>query len=74
MLTEGEVKLRAEGTELWLAALNPEPLAVVQRSKLGEALGRERMLISVQGAVERYQARSAGRTPTQDGANPKEER
>jgi high affinity sulfate transporter 1 len=73
MLAEGEAKLRAEGAELWLAALNPEPLAVVQRSKLGGALGRERMFISVQGAVERYEARSAGRTPAPGSANPKEE-
>jgi MFS superfamily sulfate permease-like transporter len=75
MLAEGEAKLRAEGAELWLAALNPEPLAVVQRSKLGGALGRERMFISVQGAVDRYEARSAGRTPAPapGSANPKEE-
>jgi hypothetical protein len=35
-------------------ALNPEVLAMVQRSSLGEALGRERMLFNLPTAVERY--------------------
>ena len=54
MLIEGEEQLRQEGIALWLAALNPEALAVVQRSKLGETLGRERMFFNVQAAVEKY--------------------
>jgi sulfate permease, SulP family len=55
MLTEGEEKLRSDGIAVWLAALNPEALAVVQRSKLGPTLGRERMFFNVQAAVERYE-------------------
>jgi sulfate permease, SulP family len=55
MLTEGEEKLRGDGVAVWLAALNPEALAVVQRSKLGAALGRERMFFNLQAAVERYE-------------------
>ena len=55
MLIEGEEKLRRDGIVLWLAALNPEALAVVQRSKLGETLGRERMVFNVQAAVEKYE-------------------
>ena len=39
MLTEAEERLRDEGIELWLAGCNPEVLAVVRNSKLGERLG-----------------------------------
>ena len=42
---------------LWIAALNPEVLAVVQRSPLAETLGRERMFHGVQAAVEAYERR-----------------
>ena len=55
MLIEGEERLRQEGIALWLAALNPEALAVVQRSKLGEMLGRARMFFNVQAAVAKYE-------------------
>ena len=55
MLIEAEAKLRDEGIALWLAALNPEALEVVQRSKLGETLGRERMLFNLATAVERFE-------------------
>lgn len=54
MLIEGEERLRERGSQLWLVALNPEVLAMVQRSSLGEALGRERMLFTLPTAVERY--------------------
>jgi high affinity sulfate transporter 1 len=63
MLAELEAKLREEGIELWLAALNPAPLAVVQRSDLGKVLGRARMCVSVENAVQRYEARPPGRMP-----------
>jgi hypothetical protein len=36
-------------------------LTVVQRSKLGETLGRERMFLNLQAAVERYER--AGSAP-----------
>ena len=45
---------RADGIMLWLVALNPDVLAVVQRSRLGEQLGRERMFFSLEQAVENY--------------------
>jgi SulP family sulfate permease len=57
MLTEGEKRYREQGVELWLAGLNPEVLAMVQHSPLGETLGRERMLFNVETAVERYEKR-----------------
>jgi len=56
MLIEGEARLRERGSLLWLVALNPEVLRMVQRSTLGETLGRERLLFNLQSAVERYQS------------------
>lgn len=55
MLAEAEERLRHEGVALWLAALNPEVLGVVKRSKLGEALGRDRLFFNVQMAVEQFE-------------------
>lgn len=60
MLEEGEEKLRHEGVELWITALNPNVLATVRRSELGRRLGRERMFFTLQLAVERYQQTKAG--------------
>jgi len=59
MLIEGEERQREAGIVLWLAALNPEPLAVVQRSTLGQTLGRERMFFNVQAAVDRFEQSQA---------------
>jgi SulP family sulfate permease len=56
MLTEAEERQREQGVELWLVGLNPEVLAVVQRSPLGERLGRDRMLFNLETAVARYLA------------------
>ena len=56
MLEEAEAKLREEGVTLWLAALSPEALVLVQRSPLGARLGRERMFFTLAQAVERYRA------------------
>ena len=40
MLIEGEKRARERGVALWLVGLNPNVLAMVQRSLLGNALGR----------------------------------
>ena len=56
MLTEGEERLREHGVLLWLVGLNPEALCMVQRSPLGETLGRERMLFNLSTAVDRFLA------------------
>jgi high affinity sulfate transporter 1 len=64
MLTEGEERLRARGVLLWLVALNPEVLRMVQHAPLGETLGRERLLFDLRTAVERYRALpSAAQSP-----------
>jgi high affinity sulfate transporter 1 len=57
MLIEGEEKQREQGRELWLAALNPEALELVQRTSLAERLGRERMFYTVEQAVAAFEAR-----------------
>jgi high affinity sulfate transporter 1 len=53
MLTEGEKKLRDQGILLWLAGLTPNVLEMVQRSTLGETLGRERMHFDLEEAVRK---------------------
>jgi len=60
MLAEAEDRIRAQGAELWLAALNPEVLPIVERSPLGKALGRERMRLDLADAVERSRGFVAG--------------
>jgi MFS superfamily sulfate permease-like transporter len=57
-LSAEEENLRAGGIDLWMAALNPAALKVVQRSPLGQALGRERMFYNLPEAVKAYTARS----------------
>jgi len=54
MLTEAETRLRERGISTWLVGLNPNVLAVVQRSPLGRTLGREEMHFNVQVAVTKY--------------------
>jgi sulfate permease, SulP family len=54
MLAEAEEKLQREGVTLWLAALNPAVFATLSRSRVGQAMGQERMFFNVQSAVERF--------------------
>ena len=58
MLTEGERQMRERGIQIWLVGLTPEVLRMVQRSSLGETLGRERMHFNLETAVARYVARA----------------
>ncbi|CAB3752087.1 SulP family inorganic anion transporter [Paraburkholderia humisilvae] len=62
MFADSEQRLRARGITLWLAAMNPEVLALVQRSPLGEALGRERMFHNLEQAVSHYRTAVLGET------------
>jgi SulP family sulfate permease len=55
MLVEGEKRLRERGGSMWLVGLNPGVLAVIQRSSLGEILGRERMYFTMELAVAKYE-------------------
>lgn len=58
MLAGLEEKLREQGITLWLAALNPEPLKIIERSALGITLGHERMFFNLEQAVEVYEKNS----------------
>src|SRR5215203_555689 len=59
MLIEAEQRLRRQGVAMWMAALNPEVLKVVQQSALGRTLGQERMFFNVQSAVQQYERMAA---------------
>jgi SulP family sulfate permease len=52
MLTEAEEKLRARGVSLWLAAVNPDLLILIERAPLGAALGHTRMFFNLHKALE----------------------
>jgi high affinity sulfate transporter 1 len=62
-LIEAELRLREEGMELWLAALNAETKELVKRTVLAERLGSERIFLTVHDAVVAFE----GREPTGDG-------
>jgi sulfate permease, SulP family len=65
MLTEAEEKLRESGAMLWLAALNPEALHVLERASLGKILGRDRMFFNVEQAVGHWAVIEATRCAKQ---------
>jgi sulfate permease, SulP family len=54
MLAEAEKRNRDNGIRLWLVAMNPEVLSMVQKSSLGEALGREGMHFNLETAVAMF--------------------
>ena len=55
-LTEGERRQRDRGVRLWLVGLNPGVLQMVQKSPLGEALGREGLHFNLEVAIAKYLA------------------
>ena len=65
-LTEADRRLQEAGVQVWLVGLNPEVLAVVQRSPLGAALGRARLLFDLEIAVRNYLSLHAGHADTRD--------
>jgi SulP family sulfate permease len=58
-LIEGEKRQRENGVSTWLVGLNPGVLQMVQKSSLGQELGRERMQFSLELAVAKYVELSA---------------
>ena len=54
MLTEAEKRQRQRGVSVWLVGLNPQVLAMVQRSELGKVLGRQQMHFNLELAVAAY--------------------
>src|SRR5262252_892241 len=55
-LVEGERRQRERGVRMWLVGLNPGVLRVVQKSPLGEVLGREELHFNLEAAVEKFRA------------------
>jgi len=70
MLAEAEDKLQRDGITLWLAALNPDVLATVLRSRAGQILGHDRMFFNVESAVERYEQLPNVQRPLSPGEEP----
>jgi STAS domain-containing protein len=64
MLSEAEQRLRKEGVSLSLASLNPEPLQLIRKSKLGETVGRQRRHFNLEEAVRTLQAESVYSKPS----------
>jgi MFS superfamily sulfate permease-like transporter len=58
MLADADERVRRAGGELWLCALNPAARAVVERSPLGKALGRERTFFDLEHAAAAYRRRA----------------
>lgn len=54
MLIHATLKERERGVSLWLVGMNPQVLAMVNRSQLGQLLGRQAMLFNLEVAVARY--------------------
>ncbi len=54
MLIEGEKRQRELGVRLWLVGMNPRVLDMIQKSHLGDALGREAMQFNLEMAVAKY--------------------
>jgi len=55
-LAEGEKRQRERGVRVWLVGLNPGVLRVIQKSPLGEVLGREELHFNLEAAVAKFQA------------------
>jgi len=53
-LIEADKRLGEDGVSIWLVGLTPAVLETVQRSSLGETLGRERMHFNLEMAVQKY--------------------
>jgi anti-anti-sigma factor len=60
MLIEAEKRQRERGVSVWLVGLNPEVLSMIQRSSLGEVLGREQMFFNLELAVAKFLAAPEG--------------
>ena len=59
-LTEAEESLGARGVTLWLAAVNPGVLKILERSALGHTLGRDRIFPNLARALDAYRERHSG--------------
>jgi len=62
-LIESEKKMRTAGTQLWLVSLNPDALGGVNRTSLGQSLGRAGMHFTLSQAVTAFEHLPAPETP-----------
>ncbi len=62
-LTEAEKRQREHGIALWLVGMNPHVFAMVQRSQLGQTLGRDAMHFNLEVAVAKYTGQQSGVHP-----------
>jgi SulP family sulfate permease len=53
---EAERRQRDRGTRMWFVGLNPGVLRMVQKSPLGEVLGREALHFNLEAVVAKFQA------------------
>ena len=67
MMIDAEKRLRERGIMLWLVGLNTEAFEMIQRSPLGEILGRERMHYNLETAVAKYLADNPEIQPCRGG-------
>jgi len=54
MLIDAEKKQREQGRQCWLVGMNPRVLEMVQRSPLGQTLGRHGMYFNMETAVANF--------------------
>ncbi|HMK23266.1 MAG TPA: SulP family inorganic anion transporter [Terriglobales bacterium] len=59
MMVEAERKMRVHGESVWLVGMNPEVLSMIQKSSLGQTLGRQGMHYNLETAVAKYLAEAA---------------
>jgi high affinity sulfate transporter 1 len=59
MLVEAEKKNRERGIRMWLVGMNPEVLSMINKSSLGEILGREGMHFNLETALKNYLGETA---------------
>ena len=59
MLTRATERQRRHGVSVWLVGLNPRVRSVIERSPLGEMLGREGLHFNLEVAVASYLRRAA---------------
>jgi SulP family sulfate permease len=59
MLIAGEKRQREHGITLWLVGMNPRVLGMIQKSRLGDSLGREAMHFNLEIAIAKYLGRAA---------------
>ncbi|MFO1150733.1 MAG: SulP family inorganic anion transporter [Alsobacter sp.] len=66
MLRDESRKLEDDGTEVWLAGLNPGVLAVFRNAGLDVELGPRRLLFNARTAIRQFQQVQAGTTSDPD--------